>query len=107
MTSSQVHKQKDYLVVKLKETETYKKFLEQQLDKEQQKYSTVLKQYEEVKSSFGVDDIQKEIHKLEGSVDEVRATIDKIELVKKQWTEMVCKQYSVITTLYIVILLLY
>jgi len=90
MTSLQVHSQKDHLVVKLKEAETYKKFLEQQLDKEQQRYSTVLKQYEEVKSSFGVDDIRKEIHKLEGSVDEVRATIDKIELVKIQCTEMVC-----------------
>ena len=98
MTSPQVRSQKDHLVVKLKENETYKKFVEQQLDKEQQKYSTILKQYEELKSSFGADDIQKEIHKLEGSVDEVRATIDKIELVK---TEMVCKQYSVITTSYI------
>ena len=98
MTSPQVRSQKGHLVVKLKENETYKKFVEQQLDKEQQKYSTLLKQYEELKSSFGADDIQKEIHKLEGSVDDVRATIDKIELVKMQWTEMVCKQYSVITT---------
>ncbi|XP_065893092.1 uncharacterized protein [Dysidea avara] len=83
-----VRSQKGHLVVKLKENETYKKFVEQQLDKEQQKYSTLLKQYEELKSSFGADDIQKEIHKLEGSVDDVRATIDKIELVKMQWTEM-------------------
>jgi len=90
VTSLQVHSQKDHLVVKLKETERYKKFLEQQLDKEQLKYSTVLEQYEEAKSSFGIDDILKEIHKLEGSVDEFRATIDKIELVKMQCTEMVC-----------------
>ena len=90
--SLQVRSQKDHLVLKLKETETYNKFLKQQLDKEQQKYSTLLKQYEEVKSSFGADDIQKEIHNLEGSVDEIQAIIDKIELLKMQFTEMVCTQ---------------
>ena len=89
MMSSQVHAQRSQLVVKLKENETYKKFVEQQLDKEQQKYSTLLKQYLELKSSFGADDIQKEIRNLEGSLDEVKTSFDKIKLMKTQWTEMV------------------
>ena len=99
MTSPQVRSQKDYLVVKLKETETYKKFVEQQLDKEQQKYSTLLKQYEELKSSFGADNVQKEIRNLEGSLDEVKTSFDKIKLMKTQWTEMVCKYILLLITM--------
>ena len=99
MMSSQVHAQKSQLVVKLKKNETYKKFLEQQLDKEQQKNSTLLKQYEELKSSFGADDVQKEIHNLEGSLDEVKISFDKIKLMKTQWTEMVCKYILLLITI--------
>ena len=87
-TSSQVHSQKSHLALKLKENETHRKYLEQQLDKEQQKYSTLLKQYEQLRSSIEADDIQKEIRNLEGSVDDVKATFDKIKLMR---TEVVCK----------------
>ena len=69
----------------MKETETHKNYFEQQLDKKQQ-----LKQYEELQSSLSSGDIWKEIKNLEGSVDQVRATIDKMELVKLQCVEMVC-----------------
>ena len=86
--SLQVRMQKDHLMVKLKETETHKKYFEQQLDKKQQQ----LKQYEELQSSLGSGDIWKEFKNLEESVDEVRATIDKMELVKLQCVEMVCKE---------------
>ena len=82
----QVRLQKDHLMVELKETKMHKNYFEQQLDKKQQQ----LKQYEELQSSLGSGDIWKEIKNLEGSVDEVRATIDKMELVKLQCVEMVC-----------------
>ena len=90
-TSSQVHSQKSHLALRLKENETHQKYLEQQLDKEQQKYSTVLKQYEELRSSIEADDIQKEIRNLKGSVDDMKMTFDKIKLMKNKWTEAVCK----------------
>jgi len=85
--SLQVRLKTDHLMVKLKETETQKNYFEQHLDKKQQQ----LKQYEELQLSLGSGaDIWKEIKNLEGSVDEVRATIDKMELVKLQCVEMVC-----------------
>ena len=90
MISLQVRLQKDHLMVKLKEIEAHKNYLEQQFDKNQQQ----LKQYEELQSSLGSGDIWKDILKeiknLEESVDEVRATIDKMELVKLHCVEMVC-----------------
>ena len=76
------------MALKLKENEKHRKYLEQQLDKEQQKYSTLLKQYKELRSSIEADGIQKEIRNLEGSVDDVKATFDKIKLMR---TEVVCK----------------
>jgi len=88
-SSPQVYSQKSNLTLRLKENETHHKYLKQQLDKEQQKYSTLLKQYEELRSSIEADDIQKEIRNLEGSVDDVKATFDKIQLMKTQWSEMV------------------
>ena len=87
MISLQVRLKTDHLMVKLKETETQKNYFEQHLDKKQWQ----LKQYEELQLSLGSGaDIWKEIKNLEGSVDEVRATIDKMELVKLQCVEMVC-----------------
>ena len=74
--------QNDQLMVKLKETERHKNYFQQELNKK-------LKQYEELESSLGSGDIWKEIKNLEGSVDEIRGTMDKIELVKLQWIEMV------------------
>ena len=97
MISPQVRSQNNTLRTELKDAQTYTKIVEQQLDKERQKYSTLLNKYEEVKPLFDdANDIQKEIRNIEGSVDEVIATIDKVKRVKMQWTEMVhvCKQYN-------------
>ena len=76
------------MALKLNENEAHHKYLRQLLDKEQQKYSTLLKQYEELRSSIEADDIQKEIRDLERSVDEVKAAFDKIKLMR---IEVVCK----------------
>jgi len=73
-------------MVKLKETEVHRKYFEKEFYKKQQQ----LEQYGELQSLLSSGDIWKEITNLEGSVDVIRATADKIELVKMQWPEMVC-----------------
>ena len=79
-------------MVKLRETETYKNYLEQQFDKGHQRHAAISKQYKMFK--FDNNEIQKETNDLEQLVDKVRVAVDKIEAQKMQWTEMVLKQCS-------------
>jgi len=72
-------------VVKLKEMETYQNYLKQQLDKEVEKYSRLLKQYEELQSSLlNLDKIKIEIKGIQRSVEKLKFDYDLVELIKQE-----------------------
>ena len=52
---------------------------------------TVLKQQiEEVKSSFNTTNIQKDVHAIQNKTGNIKAVLDKSELMKLQSATMVC-----------------
>jgi len=68
----------------LKGKETHQKYLEQQLDKEVERYSCLVKQYEELKSSLNIDEIQVEIRDIQRSINKLKFDYDLIESIKQE-----------------------
>ena len=89
-------------MVKLRENEAYSKFVEQQLNRKQQKCASLQKQYEELTASFKIDEIELAICDLQSSVDKLKDDFDQIKLVKEKLTEMVCKSNLILTNLLLI-----
>jgi len=68
----------------------YIAFIEQQLNNERQKMTVLKQQIEEVKSSFNTTNIQKDVHAIQNKTGNIKAVLDKSELMKLQSATMVC-----------------
>ena len=64
--------------------------LQEKLVKEKQKYSDLLGKYEELQSSLSLgSEVQTELTKLEVTMENVTISLEKVEVIKKYWSDKV------------------
>ena len=67
--------------------------LQEKIVKEKQKYSDLLRMYEELQSSLPLDsEVQTELTKLEVTMENVTVSLEKVEVIKKYWGDKVYMQ---------------
>ena len=74
----------------LQESKTLEASLQEKLVKEKQKYSDLLGKYEELQSSLSLgSEVQTELTKLEVTMENVAISLEKVEVIKKYWSDKV------------------
>ena len=81
------------MVVQLEESKAIEASLQEKIVKEKQKYSDLLGKYEELQSSLSLgSEVQTELTKLQLTMEKVSISLEKIEVIKKYWSDKVCLQ---------------
>ena len=72
--------------------------LQEKLVKEKQKYSDLLRKYEELQSSLSLgSEVQTELTKLQLTMDNVNISLEKVEVIKKYWSDRVYNYFRNVT----------
>ena len=74
----------------LQESKPSEASLQEKILKEKQKYSDLLGKYEELQSSLSLgNEVQTELTKLEVTMENVTVSLEKVEVIKKYWSDKV------------------
>ena len=74
----------------LKGSKALETSLQDKIIKEKQKYSDLLGKYEELLSSLSLgNEVQTELTKLELTMENVNISLEKVEVIKKYWSDKV------------------
>lgn len=77
----------------LKESKALEASLQDKIVKEKQKYSDLLGKYEELLSSLSLGtEVQTELTKLQLTMENVNISLEKVEVIKKYWSDKVAIQ---------------
>ena len=77
----------------LQESKSSEASLQEKILKEKQKYSDLLGKYEELQSSLSLgNEVQTELTKFEVTMENVTVSLEKVEVIKKYWSDKVCIQ---------------
>ena len=78
----------------LKESKALEASLQDKIVKEKQKYSDLLGKYEELLCSLSLsNEVQTELTKLELTMEDVNISLEKVEVIKKYWSDKVLLIY--------------
>ena len=74
----------------LQESKPSEASLQEKILKEKQKYSDLLGKYKELQSSLSLgNEVQTELTKLEVTMENVTVSLEKVEVIKKYWSDKV------------------
>ena len=80
-----------------KESKASEASLQDKIVKEKQKYSDLLGKYEELLSSLSLgNEVQTELTKLQLTMENVNISLEKVEVIKKYWSDKVTIQLTTI-----------
>ena len=78
------------LMIQLKESKALEASLQEKIVKEKQNYSDLLEKYEELHNSLSLgSEVQTELTKLQLTMDTVSISLEKVEVIKKYWSDKV------------------
>ena len=78
------------LMIQLKESKALEASLQEKIVKEKQKYSDLLGKHEELLSSLSLgSEVQTELTKLQLTMENVNISLEKVEVIKKYWSDKV------------------
>ena len=76
--------------IQLKESKASAASLQEKIVKEKQRYSDLLEKYEELQSSLSLgSEVQTELTKLQLTMETVTISLEKVEVIKKYWSDKV------------------
>ena len=76
--------------MKLQESKALEASLQDKIVKEKQKYSDLLGKYEALLSSLSLgNEVQTELTKLQLTMENVNTSLEKVEIIKKYWSDKV------------------
>ena len=77
-------------MMQLQESKPSEASLQEKILKEKQKYSDLLGKYKELQSSLSLgNEVQTELTKLEVTMENVTVSLEKVEVIKKYWSDKV------------------
>ena len=77
--------------MQLEESKALEASLQEKIAKEKQKYSDLLRKYEELLRSISLgSEVQTELTKLQLTMENITISLEKVEVIKKYWDDKVC-----------------
>ena len=92
LTMLLLQSQEDRLVIQLEESKALEASLQEKIVNEKQKYSDLLRKYEELQSSLSLGrEVETELTKLQLTMEEISISLEKMDATKNYWGDKVCK----------------